>query len=173
MIITKKATNSLHINLFLNGDIMSIGERIAELRKEQNLSQVQLADAMEVSRQAVSKWETDQSSPDSLKLIKLAQILDTDIEYLTTGRRSYGRRPPVVIKTVETVEKVVEKPVIQVVEKVVEVEKPVVQIVEKKVPVKQPVIQKVVRTKYKQEPFTLLIVGAVSFAVGLILGLLL
>ncbi len=152
---------------------MSIGERIAELRKEQNLSQVQLADAMEVSRQAVSKWETDQSSPDSLNLIKLAQILDTDIEYLTTGRRNYGRRPPVVIKTVETVEKVVEKPVIQVVEKVVEVEKPVVQIVEKKVPVKQPVIQKVVRTKYKQEPFTLLIVGAVSFAVGLILGLLL
>lgn len=173
MIIIKKATNSLHINLFLNGDIMSIGERIAELRKEQNLSQVQLADAMEVSRQAVSKWETDQSSPDSLNLIKLAQILDTDIEYLTTGRRNYGRRPPVVIKTVETVEKVVEKPVIQVVEKVVEVEKPVVQIVEKKVPVKQPVIQKVVRTKYKQEPFTLLIVGAVSFAVGLILGLLL
>lgn len=38
---------------------MSIGERIKELRKEQNVSQVQLAKALGVSRQAVSKWETD------------------------------------------------------------------------------------------------------------------
>ena len=51
---------------------MSIGERIADLRKAQNLSQGQLADLMEVSRQAVSKWETDQSSPDTIRLIKLA-----------------------------------------------------------------------------------------------------
>ena len=36
---------------------MSIGERIANLRKEQNLSQGQLADALDISRQAVSKWE--------------------------------------------------------------------------------------------------------------------
>ena len=99
---------------------MSIGERITELRKMQNLSQGQLAQAMDVSRQAVSKWENDQTSPDSLRMIRLAEVLDTDIEYLTTGRRSYGRRPPVVLKTVETVEKVVEKPVVQVVEKVVE-----------------------------------------------------
>lgn len=99
---------------------MSIGERITELRKMQNLSQGQLAQAMNVSRQAVSKWENDQTSPDSLKMIRLAEVLDTDIEYLTTGRRNYGRRPPVVLKTVETVEKVIEKPVVQVVEKVVE-----------------------------------------------------
>ena len=99
---------------------MSIGERITELRKMQNLSQGQLAQAMDVSRQAVSKWENDQTSPDSLKMIRLAEVLDTDVEYLTTGRRNYGRRPPVVLKTVETVEKVVEKPVVQVVEKVVE-----------------------------------------------------
>ena len=99
---------------------MSIGERITELRKMQNLSQGQLAQAMDVSRQAVSKWENDQTSPDSLKMIRLAEVLDTDIEYLTTGRRNYGRRPPVVLKTVETVEKVIEKPVVRVVEKVVE-----------------------------------------------------
>lgn len=73
---------------------MSIGERITELRKIQNLSQGQLAQAMDVSRQAVSKWENDQTSPDSLKMIRLAEVLDTDIEYLTTGRRNYGRRPP-------------------------------------------------------------------------------
>ena len=84
---------------------MSIGERIADLRKAQNLSQGQLADLMEVSRQAVSKWETDQSSPDTIRLIKLADTLDTDVEYLATGRQSFGRRPPVVLETVKTVEK--------------------------------------------------------------------
>ena len=99
---------------------MSLGERIIELRTASGISQNQLAKEMEVSRQAVSKWETDQSAPDSMKLIRLADVLETDVEYLTTGRRSFGRRPPVVIKTVETVEKVVEKPVVQVVETVVE-----------------------------------------------------
>lgn len=145
---------------------MSIGERIIELRKEQNLSQGQLAKAMDVSRQAVSKWENDLSSPDSLKMIHLAEVLDTDIEYLTTGRRSYGRRPPVVLKTVETVEKVVEKPVVQVVEKVVEkpIEKTVVQYVEK------PVVKKVFRVKYRRNPAELAIVGVISFLLGLLVG---
>ena len=123
---------------------MSIGERIAELRMQQNISQVQLAKLLDVSRQAVSKWENDQTAPDTLKLIQLADLLDTDVEYLATGRRSYGRRPPVVIKTTETVEKIVEKPVIETVETIVErvVETPVVTFVEK------PVIKKVYRTKY-------------------------
>ena len=136
---------------------MSIGERITELRKMQNLSQGQLAQAMDVSRQAVSKWENDQTSPDSLKMIRLAEVLDTDIEYLTTGRRSYGRRPPVVLKTVQVVEKVVEKPV----------EKTVVQYVEK------PVIKKVFRTKYRRNPAELAIVGVVCFLLGLLVGYLL
>lgn len=148
-----------------NGDKMSVGERISELRKQQSLSQGQLAQAMEVSRQAVSKWENDLSTPDPLKLIKLADVLDTDVEYLTTGRRSYGRRPPVVLETVKTVEKVVEKPVVQVVEKIVEVEKPVVEYVEK------PVIQKVVRVKYETNTTALVIVGSVCFALGLLIGL--
>lgn len=146
---------------------MSIGERITELRKAQNISQGQLAEALDVSRQAVSKWENDQTSPDSIKLIKLAEVLDTDIEYLTTGRRNYGRRPPVVLKTVETVEKIVEKPVVQVVEKIVEVEKPVVEYVEK------PVVKKVFRVKYQRNPVELATLGIVCFLVGLLVGFLL
>ena len=146
---------------------MSIGERIMQLRKLQNLSQGQLAEALDVSRQAVSKWENDQSAPDSIKMIRLAEVLDTDIEYLSTGRRSYGRRPPVVLTTTEVVEKVVEKPVVQVVEKIVEVEKPVIQYVEK------PIIKKVTRTKYIRNPLEYFILGIVCFVVGLILGLLL
>lgn len=143
---------------------MSIGERITELRKERNLSQGQLARAMDVSRQAVSKWENDLSSPDSIRLIKLADLLDTDIEYLTTGRKNYAIRPPVVLETIKTVEKVVEKPVVQVVEKIVEVEKPVVEYVEK------PVIRKVVRVKYQRSVPELILAGISGFLLGLLIG---
>ena len=148
---------------------MSIGERITDLRKARNISQGQLAELMEVSRQAVSKWETDQASPDTIRLIKLADVLDTDVEYLATGRKSYGRRPPVVLETVKTVEKVVEKPVVQVVEKVVEkvIEKPTVEYVEK------PVIKKVYRTKVVRNTWELALVGVIAFAVGIVIGLLL
>ena len=145
---------------------MSVGDRISELRNEKNLSQNQLAKLMEVSRQAVSKWETGQSVPDSLNLIKLADILETDIEYLTTGRQVVPTRPPVVIKTVETVEveKVVEKPVIQVVEKIVEKQV--------NVPVEVPVVKKVFRTKYIRNPIEYAIIGAVAFLLGLIVGIM-
>ncbi len=143
---------------------MSIGERIAELRKQQNISQGQLASALEVSRQAVSKWENDQTLPDALNMIHLAEVLDTDIEYLSTGRRTFRRRPPVVITDTKVVEKVVEKPVIQVktVEKIVE--KPVVQLVEK------PVIKRVFRVKYRSDPRTLFLTGVCCFLLGLVIG---
>lgn len=145
---------------------MSIGERITELRKQQNISQGQLAQALDVTRQAVSKWENDLSVPDALKMIHLAEVLDTDIEYLSTGRRSFGRRPPVVMTEVKVVEKLVEKPVLQIktVEKIVE--KPVVEIVEKIVP------QKVYRTKYRQNPIQLIVTGSVCFLLGLLIGII-
>lgn len=146
---------------------MSVGQRIIELRKQLNISQLQLAKDLGISRQAVSKWENDQSLPDTDKMIQLAEILDTDIEYLSTGRRSMGRRPPVVLETVNTVEveKIVEVPVIQVVEKIVE--KPVVEYVEK------PVVKKVYRTKFVRNPFEFALVGFVSLLIGLLIGRLL
>ena len=146
---------------------MSLGQRITELRAEQKLSQNQLAKLMEVSRQAVSKWETDQSAPDSIKMIHLAEVLDTDIEYLTTGRRNFARRPPVVINTVETVEKIVEKPVVQVVEKVIEVEK----IVETPVYIEKPVIKKVYRKLIVRNPLEFAVCGGICFVIGLLIGL--
>ena len=145
---------------------LSIGERISELRKGHNLSQGQLADALSITRQAVSKWENDQSVPDALKMIQLADILDTDIEYLSTGRRTFSRRPPVVLNEIKVVEKVIEKPVVTVktVEKIVEV--PTVEYVDK------PVIKRVYRTKYARNPLEYLIVGSVCFIIGLLLGFL-
>ena len=149
---------------------MSIGERIATLRIQRKISQTQLAEAMEVSRQAVSKWENDLSTPDPAKMIRLADVLDTDLEYLTTGRIVVPSRPPVVLETVKTVEKVVEKPVIQVVEKIVErkvevpVEVPVVKYVDR------PVVKKLVRTRYLRNPLEFAAVGILCFLLGLIVG---
>lgn len=149
---------------------MSIGERISELRKGQNLSQGQLADALSITRQAVSKWENDLAVPDALKMIQLADLLDTDIEYLSTGRRTFSRRPPVVLNEVQIVEKVIEKPVVTVktVEKIVEVpvEVPTVQYVE------IPVIKRIYRTKYVRNTFEYVVVASIFFIIGIIIGLL-
>lgn len=145
---------------------MSLGERIIQLRTARNISQSQLARAMEVSRQAVSKWENGQSTPDAAKMIKLAELLDTDLEYLTYGRVVVPTRPPVVLETVKTVEKIVEKPVIQVVEKIVErkVEVPVVKYVDR------PVVKRVIR--YVRNPLEYAAVGFLCLLLGLFLGIL-
>lgn len=65
---------------------MSIGKRIAEQRKRNNLSQEYIAEKLEVSRQAVSKWERDLTNPDTGNLIKLAELLNVSVEYLATGK---------------------------------------------------------------------------------------
>lgn len=148
---------------------MSIGERIAQLRKQQNISQVQLAKALDVSRQAVSKWENDLTTPDTIKLIQLADLLNTDTEYLATGNHSRLKSPPTVITMVQkvdnVVEKVVEKPV--PVEKIVEVERVVEKIVE------VPRIKKVTRIKYLRNPLEFAAIGLIGFTIGVLIGLIL
>ena len=145
---------------------MSIGERISKLRTEQNISQNQLAMAMEVSRQAVSKWENDLSTPDPAKLIRLADVLDTDVEYLATGKHTVLRRPPEVI----TVEKIVQKPIEVIIEKPVYIEKVVERIVP--IEVEKQVIRKVFRTKYAIQPIGSMLLALGCFLLGLFLGLL-
>lgn len=148
---------------------MSVGERISELRKQQNISQVQLAKALNVSRQAVSKWENDQTAPDTLKLIQLADLLGTDSEYLATGNHSKVKASPSVITMVQKVdnivEKVVEKPV--EIEKIVEVERIVEKIIE------VPRIKKVTRIKYLRNPVEFAMVAIVGMLIGILIGLLL
>jgi transcriptional regulator with XRE-family HTH domain len=61
---------------------MTLGERIQQLRKGAGLSQEQLAEALKVSRQAVSKWETDQSMPDVEKLLALSALLGVTTDEL-------------------------------------------------------------------------------------------
>lgn len=125
---------------------MSIGERIIQLRTEKSITQGQLAQTLGVSRQAISKWENDQSSPDTIHLIQLADILDTEVEYLATGRKPVYEAPPIVLNMVKKVDKVVER------------------VIEK------PVIRKVVRIKYVRNPLEYALIGSVSLIVGIILG---
>ncbi len=66
---------------------MRLGERIYKLRTEKNLSQGDLADALEVSRQSISKWETNASVPELDKLVKLSEVFDVSLDYLITGKR--------------------------------------------------------------------------------------
>ena len=65
---------------------MTIGNRIHKLRTERKYSQEYLAEHMVVSRQAVSKWEKDLSSPDTKNLIRLAELFEVSVEYLATGK---------------------------------------------------------------------------------------
>ena len=61
---------------------MSIGTKITQLRKERKMSQEDLAHAMQISRQAVSKWENGQANPDTENLIHLAEIFQVDVNVL-------------------------------------------------------------------------------------------
>ena len=152
---------------------MSVGERITELRKLLEMSQGDLARAMDVSRQAVSKWENGLNSPDTTKLIQLAEVLDTDVEYLATGRSTVQRRPPVVIKSVEYVDRIVEKPVIKYVEKIVEKPVTVIEYVETPVIKEVPVIKKLTRTRYKRDISEYCILAVVCLVLGILIGIIL
>lgn len=61
---------------------MSIGEKIQQFRKARGLSQEQLADSLNVSRQAVSKWETDQSSPDIENILAISRFFSITTDEL-------------------------------------------------------------------------------------------
>ena len=66
---------------------MTIGKRISALRREKNLKQDDLAQMLEVSPQAVSKWENDQTCPDISLLPKLAKILGVSVDELLSGKQ--------------------------------------------------------------------------------------
>ena len=78
---------------------MSLGTNISRLRAEKRLSQGDLAEVLEVSRQSVSKWETDSSVPDLDKLIKLSQLFRVTLDELVTGAEPQlkGETPPVMV----------------------------------------------------------------------------
>ena len=64
---------------------MSLGERLLELRKSKHLSQEELAFKLDVTRQTISKWETDQSTPDFDKIMPLCELYGITSDELLTG----------------------------------------------------------------------------------------
>ena len=79
---------------------MSLGERICKLRTEKEMSQGDLADALEVSRQSISKWETNGSVPELDKLVKLSEIFGISLDELITGKEREKKTEPVAEKSV-------------------------------------------------------------------------
>ena len=67
---------------------MTIGKRIAHLRKEKGLTQEELAQHMGISPQAVSKWENDQTCPDISALPKLARLFGVTVDELLEGKEA-------------------------------------------------------------------------------------
>lgn len=72
---------------------MTLGERILQHRTARGWSQEDLAAALEVSRQSVSKWETDASTPDLDKIVRLSEIFEVSLDELVTGRKPPAPEP--------------------------------------------------------------------------------
>ena len=64
----------------------TLGQRITRLRTERGMSQGDLADALDISRQSVSKWECDTSTPELEKLIRLAALFEISMDTLVLGK---------------------------------------------------------------------------------------
>ena len=71
---------------------MRLGEKIYKLRTERNLSQGDLAEALDVSRQSISKWETDVSVPELDKLVKMSVFFSVSLDELILDK-THDRQP--------------------------------------------------------------------------------
>ena len=61
---------------------MTLGEKLSKLRRENNYTQEQLAQILGVSRQSISKWESDIAYPETEKLVKIGKLFDCSMDYL-------------------------------------------------------------------------------------------
>ncbi len=61
---------------------MTLGDKITRLRKENNYTQEQLAEILGVSRQSVSKWESNIAYPETEKLIRISQLFNCSLDHL-------------------------------------------------------------------------------------------
>lgn len=61
---------------------MSFGENLKNVRKQRGITQEELAETLSVSRQAISKWESDSGYPETEKLLQLSKTLNISLDYL-------------------------------------------------------------------------------------------
>ena len=62
--------------------MMTLGQKLSQLRRENHYTQEQLADILGVSRQAISKWESDAAYPETDKLIRISDLFNCSLDYL-------------------------------------------------------------------------------------------
>ena len=72
---------------------MKFGDKLTQLRKKQGLSQEELGEKLNVTRQTVSKWELSQSKPDTDKLLEICKLLEVDIKELTDDEVALENKP--------------------------------------------------------------------------------
>ena len=71
---------------------MTLGERIRGERKKRGLSQEEQAEILNVSRQAITKWETDRGIPDIANLIRISEEFEISLDELIKGDNSVKRK---------------------------------------------------------------------------------
>ena len=67
---------------------MTLGEKLSKLRRENNYTQEQLAGILGVSRQSISKWESDSAYPETEKLLRLGEIYNCSMDYLLKDKET-------------------------------------------------------------------------------------
>ena len=72
---------------------MTLSEKIVTLRNQKNMSQGELAEKLNVSRQSVSKWETGASTPDLDKLIAMSELFQVTLDELVKESKELGQEP--------------------------------------------------------------------------------
>ena len=71
----------------------TFGKRIADLRRENGMTQLELAEKMGVTDKAVSKWERNLSLPDAGSLPRLAEIFQVSVDELMQGKAEENEKP--------------------------------------------------------------------------------
>ncbi len=72
---------------------MALGETLIVLRKRKGLSQEQLAEKLDLTRQTISKWELNQSTPDISYIIQLSEFFEVTTDYLIKGEQMESVEP--------------------------------------------------------------------------------
>ncbi len=72
----------------MNESEILIGKRLSELRIENHLTQEELAERLDVSRQAISKWESDKAIPNIEKMLKISELYGVSVDFLLKGNAS-------------------------------------------------------------------------------------
>ena len=78
----------------MNHNCSKLGRRIASLRKEKGYTQEKISALLNVTPQAISKWEQGNALPDTLLLLPLARVFGVSIDYLLTGESPAGKAGP-------------------------------------------------------------------------------